>query len=514
MSKGGRKTSRKKPLPKPVVRRHLMDPTGSRFTLATDLGLLLRARNPSKKAESTPQASPRSLPFPKKTVPDMAQSMFPSPPITVPGMRTPAPFPTSSSSSGGHEDKRSKKALTKSPKMLKSNEEISECFKLEPVEKPVAPRFLDESTEQIDTKPIEQYISENKIQHITTETVLENEINEVLKKAYNNLKSKAQIKTELLETIIISENSDEDVIDKSDSSLYSLVNVFNDTKNRNTIVNKDERQTNDVHDTNAIDLQKNELTDKDLLKSKDKKLTSNGLSTFKPEILYSEKILNEVDVISKTSTNLIDKILAIEIRNCFGRYKFVALEESKQDIMLNEAFQRWNEWQAVTKVRGVPLCYKCYVCEIAFWHLHPFREHIRTHESIEINIETQASECSIIAFETEVEFQTFHIDSDCWRCGNDFKSHPTLMYPNGEYRCCWCNELFFTCTALKIHENVCTEFLNKRMNAMINARSLQCSVCPLVVWQENELAIHMELSHSVRSDLPIAGATVQLFLQY
>ncbi|KAM3955522.1 uncharacterized protein ACR2FA_010559 [Aphomia sociella] len=125
-------------------------------------------------------------------------------------------------------------------------------------------------------------------------------------------------------------------------------------------------------------------------------------------------------------------------------------------------------------------------------------------------MEVQTSECSVKAFETEMEFQTFHIDSNCWRCGNDFESHPTLMYPNAKYKCSWCKKLFFTCTALNIHKNICDQFMREHINKTTNPKPLQCTLCPLLVWQEDEFTNHLKLSHSVRSDLPIAAPTVKL----
>lgn len=90
------------------------------------------------------------------------------------------------------------------------------------------------------------------------------------------------------------------------------------------------------------------------------------------------------------------------------------------------------------------------------------------------------------------------IDEDCWKCGKDLDFH---RKSSGGYTCSRCRRGSYTCSALSDHESTC---LYPNISNFNITMERQCIICNRVMDSLNDVEKHMVLSHSVRSDVPVA----------
>lgn len=184
-----------------------------------------------------------------------------------------------------------------------------------------------------------------------------------------------------------------------------------------------------------------------------------------------------------------------------------AFDKSYQDRLLDKALMRWRDWASITEEpKDSPLYYKCYICELAWWHLSHFRDHIQTHNIKNLRVTLEMNdyvECTIVAFVNKSSKKFLNIEGACWKCGETAIKHTTPKHCSG------CNKRFYTCIKLRQHEWYCGEFKKKYLELFNNAQKIfKCHLCRFYFFNVNDSEEHMILAHSVRSDVPIAGYSV------
>lgn len=214
-----------------------------------------------------------------------------------------------------------------------------------------------------------------------------------------------------------------------------------------------------------------------------------------------ELIFNVSNHIASKSNNLADRILDIEMRNLWGNVLCTSNEVSAHETKVQKALETWQAWYNGSRlVRDGPLFYQCHICNIAWWRLQPFREHIKTHdiESLKVTLEENIHECMLIASYIPVNKMKFiDIEDDCMRCGKDIEFHKKNSQV---YMCQRCTRSQYTCSALREHESTClyTNLANFNIS-----KERQCTICKYFISSLNDVEKHMINSHSVRSDIPV-----------
>ncbi|XP_047522213.1 uncharacterized protein LOC125061088 isoform X24 [Pieris napi] len=225
------------------------------------------------------------------------------------------------------------------------------------------------------------------------------------------------------------------------------------------------------------------------------------------EIISWREIVIKSSEIYLQSYNVCDKILHGQVLNtCKPDVKvFVKTPHEK---LLDRAFTQWCDWASLTEEpKDPPLFYKCYRCDMAWWHLAHFRYHIRVHEpsslcvALEIN---DTDECNIVAYyRKSANKYIANIEGKCWKCGENAFEHTKLN------NCVGCKEPFSTCSKLRQHQWYCEGFKNMHLELFASAEKIfKCHLCRFYFFKTEDIKEHMILRHSVRSDVPIPGCAV------
>ncbi|XP_045527000.1 uncharacterized protein LOC123715768 [Pieris brassicae] len=207
------------------------------------------------------------------------------------------------------------------------------------------------------------------------------------------------------------------------------------------------------------------------------------------------------------SNNICDKILHGHVLNtCKPNVK--VLLKTPHEKLLDRAFTRWCDWASLTEEpKDPPLFYKCYICDMAWWHLAHFRDHIRTHEPSRLRVVLEMNdyvECNIVAYYSKSGNKYIgNIEGKCWKCGENAFEHTKLK------NCVGCKKRFYTCSKLRQHQWYCQEFKKPHLDLFASAeRIFKCHLCRFYFFKQKDSIEHMILRHSVRSDVPIPGYAV------
>ncbi|XP_053622610.1 zinc finger protein ZFAT-like isoform X2 [Plodia interpunctella] len=220
-------------------------------------------------------------------------------------------------------------------------------------------------------------------------------------------------------------------------------------------------------------------------------------------VVNEDEILSVADGLAQQDDE-VAKLLNIELRNRLGSARFETLEISREDALVDYAFRQWFAYQGSAKARTVPLLYKCYICNDGWWHLEPFRNHIKKHTYVVVALEKHNQECSIIAHDAKpFKFRMFPIDNECWRCGKSYAFHVGL--DQTAYKCPACDSSLYTCLGLKEHMGVCLSVWKKQMTlqATKDIKAYKCKICPQIFFEEAALHKHQYQYHVPRSDYPM-----------
>lgn len=212
-------------------------------------------------------------------------------------------------------------------------------------------------------------------------------------------------------------------------------------------------------------------------------------------------LLEELDKLSKTTTETVDKILEIEMRNLWGRVRHIPHKFTNQQTKLLSAIEEWRVWSCSCKNKDPPTMYKCYVCEKAWWNYSEFDEHLVDHREDDLRVRTEINfhECYIVAYHYKTVVKHFPIDSNCWRCGKEFAVHVKVhpQKPGKSYRCNSCNEFFTTCKRLREHEGKCPKSLIQSTDDIQMIQLVSCSVCSYIVADPGVLEEHMKVIYNL-----------------
>ncbi|XP_047522242.1 uncharacterized protein LOC125061092 isoform X8 [Pieris napi] len=225
------------------------------------------------------------------------------------------------------------------------------------------------------------------------------------------------------------------------------------------------------------------------------------------EIISWREIVKKSNEIYLQSNNICDKILHGQVLNtCKPDVKvFVKTPHEK---LLDRVFTRWCDWASLTEEpKDPPLFYKCYICDMAWWHLADFRDHIRTHEPSSLRVVLEMNdyvECNIVAYYSKSANKYIaNIEGKCWKCGENAFEHTKLK------NCVGCKKRFYTCSKLRQHQWYCEGFKKMHLELFASAEKIfKCHLCRFYFFKKEDSIEHMILRHSVRSDVPIPGCAV------
>lgn len=221
-----------------------------------------------------------------------------------------------------------------------------------------------------------------------------------------------------------------------------------------------------------------------------------------PESAIKETVLQ----LMQTSTTIQDKIIETEIRNYWGKFVQPTEEQRKEeyDSLMHEAVFNFKQWNYQSRVRENILSYKCYVCNIGWWRMAPFKDHIKQHKDLKINIEPYHHECCIVAFCGEqAVVRDVKIDGQCRYCLRSSSEHKDMKRGGMYYFCDGCQAWFFTCVAIFNHEGVCGRFQKILLQDNILTDCSECTICNVNCLTQKRYEEHLILRHCVRSDDPV-----------
>ncbi|XP_049884070.1 uncharacterized protein LOC126379382 isoform X2 [Pectinophora gossypiella] len=215
------------------------------------------------------------------------------------------------------------------------------------------------------------------------------------------------------------------------------------------------------------------------------------------EVTISDAALRcETEKMMAITTSNVDKVIEIEIRNYWGKY-VQAVEEVSfyHDKLIQDVLKKLG-YGIVESI----LAYKCYICKVGWWHLGPFRDHIRQHKDINVDIKMNNNLYYIVANKQDVKADNDYvkIDGKCRVCLRTHDEHYTLNAFNN-FRCNRCDNHLSTCNKLFAHEN-----LYLRYTSVENYKvSCICKICGVECLTSARFSEHIQLRHTVRSDKPI-----------
>lgn len=212
-------------------------------------------------------------------------------------------------------------------------------------------------------------------------------------------------------------------------------------------------------------------------------------------LTYSiEKILQTAEYTVSIAPSLPNKILNICLRNLLGSY-LIRTEEKHDpyEVLVNCALQQWPAWFKQANTRDTPLFYQCYICNIAWWHLQPLKDHIKTHNlsNLQVSFECDGNIACIIANECNKTstIKYIPVEGNCHQCGEDYDYH---FKNRCDYKCKFCLRVYPTCGFHKQHEGKCM-YRNK-------AGQKFCVICHQHI-KDDDIKGHFLTMHLARSDL-------------
>ncbi|CAB3240961.1 unnamed protein product [Arctia plantaginis] len=297
---------------------------------------------------------------------------------------------------------------------------------------------------------------------------------------------------------------------KLEFSVTVAVEEFDEDSSDLIIIETNEQSTVEVisSDSETNDTVKDEHTNR-LVSVEDKEYVIDLPGKLEAElVLDRNEILNATNEILKNPENIADKILGIEVRNCIGQYR--TSFEDKFEAKIQSVFLKWFDWQKSIemKFRSSPLFYKCYICKKSWWYLHDFREHLKGHAKFILDLEEYTThEANIIAYlnVNSIVDTEFEAEGGCPKCGYEFATHISSTRKNSTYICkvTSCYRIFYTCFALKTHEymfHTTADFTGEILDA---GKRVFCKVCSFVFYSQKSYQSHVNLMHTVRSDLVV-----------
>ncbi|XP_047522222.1 uncharacterized protein LOC125061088 isoform X33 [Pieris napi] len=225
------------------------------------------------------------------------------------------------------------------------------------------------------------------------------------------------------------------------------------------------------------------------------------------EIISWREIVKKSTEIYLQSNNICDKILHGQVLNTCKPDEKVFVK-TPHEKLLDQALTQWCHWASLTEEpRDPPLFYKCYICDMAWWHLAHFRDHIRTHEPSSLCVALEMNdnvECNIVAYYSRSANKYIaNIEGKCWKCGENAFEHTKLK------NCVGCKKRFSTCSKLRQHQWYCEGFKKMHLDLFASAEQIfKCHLCRFYFFKQEDSINHMILRHSVRSDVPIPGCAV------
>lgn len=201
-----------------------------------------------------------------------------------------------------------------------------------------------------------------------------------------------------------------------------------------------------------------------------------------------------------TSENYADKYLSVEINNIWGHVLKEDVKEDPHNELIQKALLAWSQLHSKSP-RDSPLFYQCHICNLAWWYLSPFEEHIRTHDHTKLHVYKvqNGTDTFIVASEIISNTAVFiPCDGDCYRCGNPFEFH--INRHIGAYSCDRCLDTYLQCYYSLIHQCSRVKMISNP-NFIQSFREHKCSICYATFDTKQNLDGHMQLSHLVRSDV-------------
>lgn len=207
----------------------------------------------------------------------------------------------------------------------------------------------------------------------------------------------------------------------------------------------------------------------------------------------------------ESCTSIAEKIIGIEIRNIWGKFVQPRDEPTdKYESMIQTAISHFKQWNYQSRVRESILAYKCYVCNIGWWRLTQFRDHIMQHKDIKVYMEPYHHECCIVAFYGEqAATREVQIDGVCRYCLRPSSEHEVMKRNAISYYCDGCNGRFFTCAAIFNHEGTCLRFQKLLIQENVLNDYSVCQICETNCLTQDRYKQHVILRHSVFSDDPV-----------
>lgn len=223
------------------------------------------------------------------------------------------------------------------------------------------------------------------------------------------------------------------------------------------------------------------------------------------ECLLPEDIIKEETLkVMASCRSIPDKIIEIEIRNNLGKFVQPQEQNDEYESMIQTALKSFKQWNYQSKERESILAYKCYVCDIGCWQLAHFRDHIKQHKDIKLNLEPFHHECYIVAFYGEQPaMREVQIDGVCRYCLRTSSEHDAAKRNGLYYFCMGCYGRFFTCAAIFKHEGTCVRFQKILIQDNILNDCSTCLICKINCLTHKRYQQHLLLRHSVFSDDPL-----------
>lgn len=220
-----------------------------------------------------------------------------------------------------------------------------------------------------------------------------------------------------------------------------------------------------------------------------------------PEHIMKEETLK----LMESTTTIPDKVIEIEIRNNWGKYVQPNDEQTDElESVIQTAVYNFKQWNYQSRVRESILAYKCYICNIGWWELTPFKDHIRQHKDVKVDIEPFHHECCIVAFYGEQDSsREVLINGLCHHCLRTSSEHEVMKHQCMYYFCEGCRGRYFTCAAIFKHEGTCGRFQKILLQDNILNDTSVCQICKINCLTQNRYEQHINLRHSVRSDDPV-----------
>lgn len=191
--------------------------------------------------------------------------------------------------------------------------------------------------------------------------------------------------------------------------------------------------------------------------------------------------MNESAEVLKKSDNFANRLLHVAVKNTVGHPQMGEDFENPHEPIIQRNLDVWMRRVKVASFPESPLCYKCATCFNFWWHLEEFREHLRSHRNIDIRVECIDGQPYLTAFDNTADITANNNNYSCPKCGKE------IAYERN----------FLHCT------NCVKQFKNKSGKKRYTKGSVGCRICRRYFDSQDSFLDHFEVSHDVRSDVPI-----------